>query len=783
MADKGDSANYDKVLKEARARWDRAYDKERNNIAAAYEDLEFLVGGDAQWDSKSLRDRTDEGRPVLTVNQLPQFVHQVTGDIRQMKPSIKVVAVDDQADPQVADIRAGLIRYIENRSDASGVYFQAADQQVAAGIGHWRILTEYADDSTFEQEIRIAGVDDGIAVIWDPDSKLQSREDSKFCFVPFDYSTEGFKEAWPDANAEDFEALSSWSNLSQWYTGDKIRVAEYWVKKPAKVKLGLTPDGKTINLTEEPEFEEILPPGSRIEERDSYKICRYLMTGSEVLDYSEWPGRHIPIVPVIGEEVRIAGKTIRKGIVRDAKDPQRMYNYFRSAQTEVVALQPKAPFMVTERNVGKYQDVWESANSKNWPYLPYEPDAQNGGKEPTRVQPPVSSQGINEGIELANEDLRRVIGIYDASLGAKSNETSGKAINARQRETDTGTYVFIDNFARAIRRTGQILNDLIPHIYDTERTIRIMGEDGKVDLLKINQKQMQAGPGGTMVEGTLNDVTVGSYDVVAAAGPSYTTRREEAKEGMLAFLQAAPDVAPLILDKVAKAQDWPMADEIAKRIRANIPPHIIQAEEAEEQGASPEEVKQILAQAQQQPNPEMIKVQAEIEKTQIQTQQEQARLQMEQARAEIETQHEQAKLQLEAETAQRQAELEMMKLKEEARQADAKLQAEVMLEREKIASQERIAMHKAQADAERQSMDLAAKADSEEKNRQAEDRRTVYQQESEAKKEKAEKPEKKDDGVSTALKSLAAAIEKSSGPKRVVRDPKTNRVVGLESVS
>ena len=640
---KRDTAKDEEILALARSRWDRAFEKERANIKAAYEDLEFLVGGDGQWDSKSLSDRKSESRPCLTVNQLPQFVHQVTGDIRQLKPSIKVVPVDDQADVQVADIRAGLIRYIENRSDAAGIYFQAADSQVGAGIGHWRILTEYADDSTFEQEIRIAGVDDGIAVLWDPDAKALTKDDAQFCFVPVDYTSDGFKDAWPGVAPGDFSTLSEWTGLTDWYTGDKIRVAEYWVKKPSKRILALTMDGKTLDLTDKPEMAEALPPGTRIEKRDSYKVCRYMMTANQIIDEEEWAGRHIPIVPVIGEEIRVAGRIVRKGIVRDAKDPQRMYNYFRSAQTEVVALQPKAPFMVTERNVAKYQDIWETANTKNWPYLIYEPDSQNGGQAPQRVQPPVSSQGVNEGVALANEDLRRVIGIYDASLGAKSNETSGRAIMARQREGDTGTYVYIDNFARAVRRTGQILNDLIPHVYDTQRTIRIMGDDGKIDMLRINQQQMQADETGALVEHTLNDVTVGSYDVVAQIGPSYTTRREEAKEGMIEFLKAAPDTAPLILDKVAKAQDWPMADEIAKRIRANMPQHILQAEEAEEQGASPEQVKQILEQGRQPPpDPKMIQIQMqaqlEAQKQQFEQQKVMQEMQLQMAQMKIEMQ-------------------------------------------------------------------------------------------------------------------------------------------------
>jgi hypothetical protein len=570
----------------------------------------------------------------------------VTGDIRQMKPAIKVVPVDDQADEKVADIKGGMIRYIENRSDASGIYFQAADTQVSAGIGHWRVLTEYADDSTFQQEIRIAGVDDGIAVLWDPDCRMLTREDAKFCFVPVDYSTDGFKEAFPDAQVSDFATLTEWSNLAQWYADDHIRVAEYWVKKPQKRVLVRTHDGKTLDVTDDDDPDQTgaltsaqkialaKAMGDTIEYRDSYKVCRYLITAMEVLEGpEEWPGMYIPIIPVVGEETKIGRKVVRKGIVRDAKPVQQMYNYGRSTQTEVFTLQPKAPFMVTEINVAKYQDVWNTANRKNWPYLPYEPDGKNGGVAPQRVAPPVASQGVNEAVALANEDMRRVIGIYNASLGDKSNETSGVAIRARQHEGDTGTYLYIDNFARAIRHTGKILVDLIPHIYDTQRTIRIMGEDGAIDIMQINQETDQAGQPildpRTAQPRIVNDVTVGSYDVVAEVGPSYMTRREEAREGMIEFMKAVPQIGPLIIDKVAKAQDWPMADDIAKRARAVIPPQILQAEEMEKAGASPEQIQQAQAQQQQGPPPDpvaMAKAQREMQGAQIDAQKHQAEM-------------------------------------------------------------------------------------------------------------------------------------------------------------
>jgi hypothetical protein len=303
---------------------------------------------------------------------------------------------------------------------------------------------------------------------------------------------------------------------------------------------------------------------------------------------------HIPLVPVIGEEIRIGRGVVRRGLIRAAKDAQRMVNYFFSGYTESVALQPKAPFLATLKNVEQFQQMWSEANSKNLPYLLYEPDDKNGGKLPSRAPPPVASQGMTEGIQLATDQLKSVIGIYDASLGKRSNETSGKAIEARQREGDTGSFVYIDNWTRAIKRTGTLCLDLMPHIYDTERMIRIMGEDGKVDLKEINK------PTGMVVQdhqtGEIrvdqiieNDLTVGSYDVVMESGPSYATKREEARENMVEFIRSAPDTAPAVMDLVAKAQDWPLADEFATRLEAIAPPSVQKLIAKQKQEAGEEE--------------------------------------------------------------------------------------------------------------------------------------------------------------------------------------------------
>lgn len=583
-------------------RYDAGYDRERDNINEAYEDLEFRAGN--QWPTYAKTARGD--RPMLTVNRIPQFIRQITGDIRMMRPSIKVVPVDNRGDVKTAEKLSGLIRYIENRSDARSVYTDAADSQVVAGIGHFRIETEYAASTTFDQEIRISSVEDGVAVIWDPNAKRPMRDDARWCHVPIDMSREAFEEAYPDASVEDFGKVT---NRGEWHSDDTVRVSEYWERRPEKKTLVLLPDGSIDDVTDDPEAEAAARTvdGARVEKRDSFCIYRSLITCAHILEGPDkWPGAYIPVIPVIGEQVKIGRKIIRHGATRFARDPQRMYNYAISTETEVVALQPKTPFIGTEKNFENNPNEWLSANTANLPYLTYLPDGQNGGAPPQRSQPPVSSQGLSEMIGRTAEEMKAVIGIYDAGLGNRSNETSGKAIIARQREGDVGSVVYIDNFNLAVQQAGRIIVDLIPHIYDTERMIRILGEDGKMDPLQINHKvQVQVGPDGMArhpqtgqvfpapgkrpgdpVDVIGYDVTVGAYDVVMSTGPSYSTKREEAKEGMTAFIQAAPNVAPLVLDLVAKAQDWPNADQFAKRLETALPPQI-RAMEAEDGDMAP----------------------------------------------------------------------------------------------------------------------------------------------------------------------------------------------------
>lgn len=616
-ADDKTKSDWPEIHRQAMEEYDRDFAREKSNIDEAYQDLRFRRGKlEDQWTPEALQVR--QGRPCHVVNKLPQFIRQVTGDMRQSRPGIRVVPVDSGGDIETAEIRAGMIRYVENRSKAKHIYTTGADSQVTCGIGHWAVTTEYAHAGTFNQEIRIIGIEDGVSVLWDADAMLPTKSDADHCFVPNDMTTAKFKKAHPNAKADGFDTsvygYGARGAFDSWVTDDFIRVAQYWKKKPIKRTLALLPDGTIEDLTEQikgfkPEEAEAgldwyaQQKQARIEERDSYTICRYLITMAEVLEEEDWPGMHIPVVPCIGEEVRVGRDVYRHGIVRYARDLQRMENYYASAETEVIALQPKAPWIGTKKQFEKNYDIWETANTENHPFLEYTPDPAQPGP-PQRVQPPVASQAIVEGKARNSEDMKAVIGIYDSSLGAKSNETSGIAIARRDAQGDTGTFVYHDNFALAIERTGEIINELFPKIYDTQRTIQILGDDGKPDMVEINKPIMTGG-----IEKIQHDMTSGSYDVVMEQGPNYATKRQYAQDGMTEFIRAFPPAAPLIGDIYAKSMDWPNAQQIGERLEEALPPQVkakLEAdrqkrEQAAGQPPSPEQQQQAAAmQAQQQ---------------------------------------------------------------------------------------------------------------------------------------------------------------------------------------
>jgi hypothetical protein len=582
-----------------------AIDGDDENRKEGMDDLENLSGF-GQWPDTIRRDRELAGRPVLTINRLPQFVRQVTGDLRKMNPAIKVIAADSTATPQIAEIYEGLTRHIEARSSASDVYEGAAESAAACGIGNFRIRTDYENYDSFDQEILIERIHNPFAVYWDPNAREATRSDAEYCFITDQMKADDFKKAYPDANMTDAGHDGTTDGLENWHEGGSVVVAEYYWKDHKDVTINLLNNGEVI------EGEKPVAPLFVIKTRKTQKttVKWAKVSGTDVLEGpKDIPCRHIPVVAVIGEEMHVGERIVRTGVIRYAKDPQRMYNYASSTQTEVIALQPKAPFIGTVTQFEGLQRIWDNANTSTAAYLAYNPDPLAPGP-PQRSQPPVASQGLSMEIAKAADDMKATTGIYDAGLGGQSNEKSGVAIRQRQIESDISTSIYSDNLAKSIGQCGRIVVDMIPRVYDTQRVVRVVGDDDQETMVTINAMGFDDALNPVQV----NHLDAGRYDVRVTVGPNYTTRRQETQEGMISFLQAIPAAGQVAPDLFAKAMDWPDADKLAKRFKKTLPPGTLEPDEMEpeEQQAMQQQQQAAAQQGQKQEAIQGAMIEAEI---------------------------------------------------------------------------------------------------------------------------------------------------------------------------
>jgi len=597
----------DELLRLARDRFELCQEGEADIREKADKDIKFDNG--EQWEKEELSDR--KGRPCPVINKVAGTNKQILGDARQNRPKIKVRPVDSGSDPFLAEVFTGLIRNIENVSDAESAYDYGHECAVRGGYGHWRVLTEYEDDS-FDQQIKIKRLHNPFSVYFDPASVEQDYSDAKYCFITDELTKEEFEAQYPDADQVD------WENTEQaalsWIEGKKIRIAEYWWKEQVKRHLFELADGRVIEIKkpeifdqpETPPSQQMDPATGQIVEIPGQPASRWVfgdgmpeplqfrreravkgeqikwakLTGSQVLEGpQDWAGKYIPVVRELGEEVWIDGQRVLRSATRHAMDPQRLYNWGAANAIEVLAMGPKQPYLVTAKQVEGYEQEWSRAFRRPAPYLTYNSDPTAGGI-PQRQSLDVSTNGITGFLMVASDDIKSTTGLFDASLGKQGNETSGRAIIARQREGDTATYVFADNQAKAIRYTGKILVDLIPRIYDTERVVRLIGDDLKKSMGQgEQQQQITVAPDGMSAwvkvniidpatgKVIANDLSAGKYDVVVDAGPGYMTRRMEAADAMVQLAQIAPQALPVLIPRIAKSLDWPDAIEISEEIK------------------------------------------------------------------------------------------------------------------------------------------------------------------------------------------------------------------------
>jgi len=602
-----------KILKEAKDRLQRAIDDDGENRKLAKDDLEFIALEGKQWPERIRAEREADGRPCLTINKMPVFIDQVVGDQRMNRPMIKVIPVDSKADPEIARILGGWIKHVQQISRADVAIDNGFEHAVACGYGAWRVITKYTSDSAFEQEAYIEVIENALSVFWGKHTQYDCS-DAMYCFIISDMNKEEYEEKYK-VKPMPFNSASN-QYVEGWVSKDTVRVAEYFIKEPTEKTIHLLNDSRVVEKLEEGDV------SVRSRKVQSHKIMWYLLSGDTILDRREWLGRkYIPVIPMWGKELNVAGKRVLRSLIRNAKDPQRAYNFWQSMDTETVALQPKSPYILTPKQVENHESQWKQAHRKNFPYLLANPDKDAPGW-PHRESPPQVSSAMVEKLREADQEIRDTVGLQKASLGMQSNERSGTAIRERKKEGDVGTYSFIDNLSRSLEHTGRVLVDIAPAVLDTERVIRLGLVDGEFEFTTVNIES----PDGKI----LKDLSVGTYDIVVSTGPSFTTQRTEAQQSIQEFIQYYPAAAPVIGDLYAKFMDWPGADEVSQRLEFLLPPEIqaqIAAKAAKKAGASA--IPPVEAPVPP-PDPEMeAKLEAsklELEEAKVKLEQEQAKL-------------------------------------------------------------------------------------------------------------------------------------------------------------
>ena len=726
------------IIDTAIARLKKCIKADRHNREAAVDDLKFLNG--EQWDSGEIKRRRDKNRPALTLNFLPKFVAQVTGDMLQNTPSIKVRPTDSKGDINIAKIRQGIINAIEYNSNAKGIYSYASKQLVGCGYGAWRVLTRYTEENPFLQEVYLEGIRNPFTVYLDPDATDQNFADAKYGFIICRMELEDFKREYPKAEVPGNDMSDVGMADEHWYDSETVTVAEYFEIVKEKVTIHQLEDGKVVTDEEYQDLledykerkQEVLdlieampitpqappipaspaapaapaspqatsnppvgttgptPPGSvgvnpmaagavpqqpqggdellkraqmigdkptiaKSRESEISVVRHRTITACEILDGgkegTKVPGRYIPLVLVKGPELNIEGKNYIYSLVRHAKDPQKLINYWNSAAAETIALAPKAPWLATPKQIEGHETAYASANVENYPVLLYNPDPEAAGA-PQRQAPAQPPTAIFEQIRRGEENLKSVIGMFNSDIGAPDSRQTGAAVIAGQKPGDVGTSEFSENIARAVMHTGRIINEMIPEIYDTERDVRVRNLDDSETFMPINTtvgsalKSIKSNPEMFASiepqklqeltredeDARFNDITTGKYDIIVSTGPSYATQRQESAQQLLQLTHAMPQQMAIASDLIVKNLDFKDADELAERLRKTLPPGLAKPRPGDQPPQPPP------------PDPAVIQAQMKLQVEQMKMESEKMKVEAEKLRAQAEMMKAQAEI-------------------------------------------------------------------------------------------------------------------------------------------
>jgi hypothetical protein len=557
-----------------------------------------------QWPDalKRMREQDINGaRPCLVLDKIGQYRRQVINDTRANLPSIRFRPVDDKSDKDTAEVLNGLARHVQDVSSAEIAHLTALDWAVTSGLGYFRILTEYLSDDSWDQDIRIARIHNPFAVYFDPHSTAPDGSDAEWCFITDDVPKKAFEKLYPKASqGGDLGPVSAGDLVRSWFSEESVRVAEYFRIDRVKDEVVLLEDQSSLYGSEYKkrlEGGEQLIPVVRARPVDR-RVCQWQkISGVDVLEESEFPASYIPVIPVIGTEFWIDGKRQLSGLVRPAKDAQRGFNYHMSVAVEISGLGPRAPFIGAAGQFEGHPE-WGTANTENHAFLEYEPISSGGTlcPPPQRQQPAGPPAAMLQLAQLFEGNVQAALGMYNATVGAPSNEKSGIAIRERKSEGDVGSLHYRGNLALSMRHEGRILLEMFARIYDTARIQRVIGEDGAADTVMLDPNLPGASQKTPKGQPNIHNITIGRYDVSVDIGPAYATRRQDSAQAMIEMVRAFPPIMQMAGDLVVGSQDWPDAEKLRDRLKKALPPNLADDEE----GGIPPQVKAQMEQMQQQ---------------------------------------------------------------------------------------------------------------------------------------------------------------------------------------
>lgn len=585
----------DEFVRLVHRRWKLMSDAEELQRRRSVEEVEFNSG--KHWDSEMRKEREDKDQVVIEINRTPQFLNQVANEQRMTRPAAVIKPEGNGADEHRARILQGMVKSIEIKSESEAIHDDAFYAVLEKGWTYWRVKWQYESDRSFKKVVRTTRISNDFSVYCDPAATEYDKSDARDYVITEDMPDDVYKAEFGESRLASMTNLTSLGDEIKDWIGDGVkRVAEYFYKDIKKEKLYALADdpygeGKFEDELERDEEGLLVgvlyafgQPMFRMSNRQ--KVYWAKINAIEILDGNEdrtagreyiKGGKYIPIIPAHGRRMLVEKKRVWAGMVRDAIEPCLASDYWLSAITEQVALGSKAPWVVAYEAIAQYREMWDTANIENYTALFYDAFDSQGNALPAPFrnfgEPPI--QAMTFILKFADEDLKRVMGIYNAGLGAPGPEVSGVAIGARQRESDVANFNYIDNFKRSISYETKVKLDYIRLVYDSKQVIEIVKPDGKSETVTINDEFKDPKTG--EIKSTF--INRGDYGVVVEVGASFNTKREQAANGINEYLKVDPGAAPLVGDILAEQLDFPEKDRLAKRLKHRVPPEAIQDEE------------------------------------------------------------------------------------------------------------------------------------------------------------------------------------------------------------